>query len=127
MRRNSGFSLVELIVGLGIGVLFFTAIVPLLMRATDILREAYQTKKAYVLAENEIEYLVAPASPRLENGKRGFTAASKSDLSGLWNAVGTVCIADYPQARGLKTIEVSLCWSVEKNRRKLITLTTLKK
>lgn len=127
MKKTKGFSLMELIVALGIAVLFFTAIVPLLMRATGTLKEMYQMKKAYVLAENEMEYLTSLDSARIENGTRGFTAVPKSDLSDLWKAKGIVSIADYPQAKGLKIIRVSLRWIAGKNRIRRVSLTTLKK
>ena len=126
-RLKVGSILLELVVTLGIGVILYEAIFSVILRSTTVLKELSETQRAYVLVENQMEFLHCSTSVRLGNGLFPFSETFRDEIDRFRKAESTIIVSPWPGNENLKRVEVCLKWENGKNREKKVSLVTLER
>lgn len=126
MRRNSGFTLIELNCALAVATVGIFGVIGMHLLAIDKAHTIREEDVVQRALSNEIEYLRAQPFAALAEVKRGPFLSRTPGIERLVGAQATVTIADRSEGNaGLKFVRARIVWRGENGRsimRELITL-----
>jgi hypothetical protein len=126
-RRTTGSAILELVVALGVGVILYEAIFSVILKGITVLKDFSEIQRAYVLVENQMEFLHCSPSVRLEDGLFPFSETFRGEIDHFRKAESTITVSPWSGNTNLKRIEVCLKWENGKNIEKKVSLVTLER